>query len=658
MFSANATQVSDSQAYVDNYFATVLYTGTGANQTITTGINLLNSSGFFGNNDGLVWIKNRDNAVSHFLCYYNASGTARGVASDDTAGQVQSTDVFFGNFSATGFTLKANATGPDVNKSGSTYAAHVIKFSQNFATRINWVGNQSNRSISHFLGAAPDMVIVKAISGTFATSDWVVWHRDAGLLGTQYLELNTNLGIQTDASNVFGTAGNFTSSSFPLGVSTVANGSGTTYEAWLFADNTAPDGMIRCGSFTTDASGNASVTALGWEPQFLLVKASSTTGDWIMLDSMRGWSMTTDASLLANSTAAESTATGYGNPTATGFDFAGGAASATYIYMAIRRPNKPPTSGSQVFAPLAQTGTGSATTMNLGIVTDWLWSRLRAATGSVCGPLTWDRMRGPLLELNTSTTSAESSRADSVLGFDAMNGVRVGTTYPNSASSAINYAFKRAPGFFDVVCYTGDGTDGRNIAHSLGTTPGFVLIKRTDSASQWAAYSHAGTYNGMSINNTAAPGINGVSRVTATTFQVCATGNSGIVGINPGVDYERMNINGGTYVAYLFASFPGISKVGVYTGNGSSQTINCGFTTGARFVLIKRTNGTGNWYFWDTARGIVAANDPWLTTNDTTIAEQTADDSVDPDSTGFVVNQNATTNINFAGATYLYLAIA
>jgi hypothetical protein len=97
--------------------------------------------------------------------------------------------------------------------------------------------------------------------------------------------------------------------------------------------------------------------------------------------------------------------------------------------------------------------------------------------------------------------------------------------------------------------------------------------------------------------------------------------------------------------------------VGSYTGTGTTQVINCGFTAGSRFVLIKATSTTGNWYVWDSARGIVAGNDPHLSLN-TTAAEVTTDDSVDTDSTGFVVNQVAATNINVSSATYVFLAVA
>jgi hypothetical protein len=73
--------------------------------------------------------------------------------------------------------------------------------------------------------------------------------------------------------------------------------------------------------------------------------------------------------------------------------------------------------------------------------------------------------------------------------------------------------------------------------------------------------------------------------------------------------------------------------------------------------MIKRTDSTGDWYVWDTARGIVSGNDPHLSLN-TTVAEVTTDDTIDPDNSGFIVNQVAATNVNVNAATYIFLAIA
>lgn len=95
----------------------------------------------------------------------------------------------------------------------------------------------------------------------------------------------------------------------------------------------------------------------------------------------------------------------------------------------------------------------------------------------------------------------------------------------------------------------------------------------------------------------------------------------------------------------------------VPTFGATSKLIDCGFAAGARFVLIKRTDAAGDWYVWDTARGIISGNDPHLSLN-TTAAEVSTDDTIIPDSRGFIVNQLAATNVNVNAASYLFLAIA
>jgi hypothetical protein len=130
---------------------------------------------------------------------------------------------------------------------------------------------------------------------------------------------------------------------------------------------------------------------------------------------------------------------------------------------------------------------------------------------------------------------------------------------------------------------------------------------------------------------------------SATSFTVGTSGNT--------------NANGESYIAHLFGTLSGVSKVGSYTGNGSSQNIDCGFSSGARFILIKRSDSAGNWYVWDSRRGITTGNDPHLSLN-TTSSEVSTDDSVDPLSSGFAVNQVSATNINVSSATYIFLAIA
>jgi hypothetical protein len=277
------------------------------------------------------------------------------------------------------------------------------------------------------------------------------------------------------------------------------------------------------------------------------------------------------------------------------------------------------------------------------------------------GNLVYDRLRGLAstntspydAQLFTSDTSAESSgdytNTANNTGYQISSGF--------SGFSSVNWNFRRAPGFFDEVCYTGNGTGSTQITHNLGVAPTLVIVKQRSGSperSWWVLTTAVPQLN--ILNDTSAANAYGVpaNLFGDSTYNNYIAPTATTLTLSPS---SEVNNSGSTYVAYLFATLAGVSKVGSYTGNGSSQTINCGFTGGARLVLIKRTDSTGDWYVWDTARGIVAGNDPHLSLN-TTTAEVTTDDSVDTDSTGFVVNQVAATNVNVNTATYIFLAIA
>jgi hypothetical protein len=260
-------------------------------------------------------------------------------------------------------------------------------------------------------------------------------------------------------------------------------------------------------------------------------------------------------------------------------------------------------------------------------------------------------LRGAPNFLSPDSTGSEVAGTNHYASFD-MDG---GTT--QSASNGVNYAstqihhfFRRAPGFFDEVCYTGTGA-AATISHNLGVVPELIIFKTRSGASNWPV-----NVRSINTNNWVLNLEENSLQFTSTLFSSAPTSSTMTF------TGAAVNATSSLYVAYLFATCAGVSKVGSYTGNGTNQTIDCGFTAGARFVLIKRaTSGggatTGDWYVWDSARGIVAGNDPHLSLN-TTAAEVTTDDSVDTDSTGFVVNQLSATNINYTSATFIFLAIA
>ena len=206
--------------------------------------------------------------------------------------------------------------------------------------------------------------------------------------------------------------------------------------------------------------------------------------------------------------------------------------------------------------------------------------------------------------------------------------------------------FKRAPGFMDVVAYTGTGV-AKTEAHNLGVVPELMIVKTRSNAVGWAvSCGEVGYTNGgrLELNGQFGSEPNRVTGTpTTTTFSI-------------GTD-AYVNVSARTYIAYLFATLAGVSKVGSYTGTAADLNVDCGFTTGARFVLIKRTDSTGDWYVWDSVRGITAGNDPYLLLN-STAAEVTGTDYVDADPAGFTVTSTAPAALNASGGTYIFLAIA
>jgi hypothetical protein len=215
----------------------------------------------------------------------------------------------------------------------------------------------------------------------------------------------------------------------------------------------------------------------------------------------------------------------------------------------------------------------------------------------------------------------------------------------NATSNNIVLAFARAPGFFDEVCYTGTGV-ATTQAHNLGVIPELIIVKCRSTGYNWQVYtSYLGNtqYLVLNLNNASATGSTRWNNTTPTS-SVFSIGSD-----------TTVNASTQTYVAYLFATCPGVSKVGSYSGTGATQTIDCGFAGGARFVMIKRTDTTGDWYIWDTARGMVSGTDPSLLLD--TNAAQVNANSVYTTGVGFQIVSTAA-GINASGGTYIFLAIA
>jgi hypothetical protein len=183
----------------------------------------------------------------------------------------------------------------------------------------------------------------------------------------------------------------------------------------------------------------------------------------------------------------------------------------------------------------------------------------------------------------------------------------------------------------------------------LAAVPELMIVKNRSITGAWNVYT-------ATTGNTSFLELNTAYQQTTTTDawnNTSPTSSVFTVGVS-----SATNGSGNNLVAYLFATCAGVSKVGSYTGTGTTKQIDCGFTSGARFVLIKRINlDNYDWYVWDSARGIIAGNDPYLLLN-STAAEVTNTDYIDTYSAGFEISSTAPAAINASGGTYIFLAIA
>jgi len=609
---------------------------------------------------GLVWAKQRTGSSSQHALFDTENGTLKALASSSTA--ALATEASVTSFNANGFSL-----GNFNNTSGQDYASWTFRKAPKFFDVVTYTGNSTaGRTISHNLGTTVGSIIIKR---TDTTSSWVVYHRgNTAAPETDYLTLNTTDATSDLASIWFDTAP--TDTEFTLGDQIWVNASGGTYVAYLFAHNDGdgefgPDGdadIIKCGSFTGNGSSDGPEIDLGFEPQWVLLKdATNGSTNWNMHDNMRGITVGgADAILYANQNFAENASIARMDITPTGFKMrtsttGWNASSANMIYIAIRRgPMAVPESATDVFDVNAITGNGTSDrAINTGFVTDVHLSMRRSSNY----PTIVDRLRGHgsgrTKRLATHVTNAEQSLTGNYwLGLDTNDGYILSSDYENQSSQTyVQYAWKRAPSHFDAVAYTGTGLSNVNtISHNLGVAPEMIWTKRRDSTNDWQVY-HSGLNGGttpeqysISLNTT----LNEQNRTywndtapTSTTFQVT----------------DAINGNGDPYIAYLFASLDGVSKVGSYTGDGTTgRVIDCGFSSGARFVMVRTYTLADNWWIFDTERGIVAGNDPRLYLN-TTDAEATTADLVDPHSSGFIVN-SVNGEMNYSGRGYIFYAIA
>ena len=322
-----------------DYFNTKLYTGNDTGQSIT-GV---------GFQPDFLWIRNRLNSGRTARAIDSVRGVGKllniaGTADEDTQADTVT------SFDSDGFSLGADSSEYGVNDDTGSHVAWSWKAGTSFTNDasvtgigsidssgsvsdasgfsiVSYTGTGSAGTIKHGLSAAPNFMIVK---NRDAARSWNVYFGDS----TDYMYLN-DTAAAADYNEIWNDT-TPTTSVFSVGTDNGVNQSGEKYIAYIFAD---VKGYSKVGgSYTGNGNADGPFIYTGFAPSFVMVKASSTTGNWTMFDNKRSPFNFVDNHLYANTNAAEQTASaGYIDFLSNGFkktDTFNNASGQTYIYMA------------------------------------------------------------------------------------------------------------------------------------------------------------------------------------------------------------------------------------------------------------------------------------------------------------------------------------
>ena len=631
----------DSNVYVDDVFSTSVYTGSGGNRTITNGIDLAGEG-------GMVWSKVRNDGYSHALVD-SARGASKVLRTERENPELTASDMVTA-FNSNGYSLGSDANGYANYNNTKNYVSWTFRKAPGFFDVVTYTGTGSTQTIAHNLESVPGCIIVKARD---SSENWSVYHRGSNTSSQEdyKLLLNTNDGRSDSQSAWNDTAP--TSTQFTIGTDAEVNGNGITYVAYLFGHNAQSFGVdgdkpiIWCGNFSGNGSDDGPAPNFGFEPQWILWKRANGTANWAISDTTRGiiHDKYADPYLLPDVVNAEGTSASQGlQVTPTGFkvrgtsDFRNGSGD-LYLYIAIRRPDgyvgRPATTGTDVFNQV--TGVTGPPSFVTAFTADMGFYK-----GSMNAGTNWqlsNRITGT--DVLQTDTSAAAGDGGTNMVWDHNNGYS-----KNNSSSQLSSVFKRHAGF-DVVCWNGS-SGNKTLNHSLGRTPEMIWAKARSESQSWLVY-HKGLNGGtnpwskyVTLDGTGAEAnwAAWVQAPTSTQFSIIS----------------NWNASSQNYIAMLFASVDGISKVGSYTGNGSTSgpTVTLGFSP--RFVLIKNREGTGNWvYPWSISGW--PFGDRYMYLNSDAAENNTGQTVIDKTSTSFTIT-TTDSDFNTNGEGYIYYAHA
>ena len=517
-----------------------------------------------------------------------------------------------------------------------------------------------NATHLHVLGGQPTNTAAAFFDGYLAEVNFI---DGSALTASSFGEFKEGIWVAKDTSTLtFGTNGFY----LPFKQTTSANGFNT---------------VRYVGNGSTQ-----SIEGVGFEPDLVWLKDRSSTQPHLFYDSIRGAGANKE--IVSNSSAAEGATSGgfYGDVTsfnADGFTVAAGSSNAAYVNNNFDRyvawcwgggtndktytvtvvddsGNKYRFDGHGTSSITLELTEGATYTFNYPSAHPLRFSTTSDGTHGGGSEYT----TGVTHVSDTQTTFTVPSGAPVLYYYCSQHsgmGGQINTNTTDGPTHAegtiLSRAKPNADYGFSIVSYTGDNTNNNaRIAHGLSSAPEMIIAKRRDSTSNWWVY-HKDLNGGtdpyhyyLLLNSDAAEGSRAskTNKVWGTSNPDADTFGAGIFGPN----------GTGTKIAYCFHSVDGYSKLGAYSGTGSSGNAITGLGFEPAFIMIKNATTAGYWWMIkDNTRDATNPNNLELYANVTDTEYTASGYDLDFDSDGFTIDATAAA-INGSGDTYIYLAIA
>ena len=327
------------------------------------------------------------------------------------------------------------------------------------------------------------------------------------------------------------------------------------------------------------------------------------------------------------------------------------------------------------FNTVLYSGDGSSSQSITGVGFEPAWTWIKSRGNAYAWHALIDSVRGVTKFLysnvyNTENTSSAPFKSFNIDGFSVGSDTSTartnvsGETYvawnwlastsvsgsTSGAGTSKSYSGKsNTTSGFSIIAYPGNGTSGHDVPHHLGVKPEMIITKSRNYSYDWMIYHKdiPTTYSHppyIEWNETAA---------AVTSSQMFEEPTSSYMGL---YSNGAINRNGGNHISYCFASKDGYSRVGSYTGNGSTDGpfVYTGFRVA--WLMIKRTNSTADWIVFDSKRDVDNEITQFLYPN-ASYAEATGSGVLDFLSNGFKL-RGSTANRNASGSHYIFLCFA